>query len=359
MLELKYISSDSHVVEEPDLWQKRIDPKFKDRAPYMVREKEQDTFYCEGQPPQNMGIIGSAGKTPEEIAKVRRFEDNPLGGYNADARLKDMDIDGVEAELLYPTLGFRMFRITDGPFQQALFRAYNDWMADLCSTHPNRMKGVGLISTYDIEGAVGELNRVKNLGMPSGMIAISPEETRPYSDPYYEPFWAAAEDLGMPIGLHILTNVGASFQQFTVEYASQANWIMRSLAALIMGGVFKRHPNLKVVSVEADIAWIPHFLKRVDHLLKRHGPRLGLELDEMPSDTFRKNVLATYIDDEPGLRMWDMIGEDVIMWSNDYPHTDSSWPNSKAIIDRDMANIPEGVQRKFLRENVSKLYGFN
>ena len=253
-----------------------------------------------------------------------------------------MDVDGVEAEVLYPTIAFRMFRLTDPGYQRACFRAYNDWMAELCAAAPKRLAGVALISTYDIEGAVEELRRARDLGLPSGMIAITPDETRPYSDPYYDPLWAAAQDLEMPIGLHILTSANKpGFESFVIDYPATPNWMMRSLAALIFSGVFQRYPRLRVVSVEADIGWIPNFLKRIDHAMRRHGPRLKLDLAKMPSDYFRRNVAATFIDDEAGLRTWDLIGAENIMWSNDYPHSDSSWPNSREIIARDTAHLPE------------------
>ncbi len=356
----RLISADSHVVEAPDLWERRMDAAYRDRAPHMKREEHGDFFYCEGQPPSNVGILGPAGHPPERFGDLKRFEDNRKGGWDPEARLKDMDADGVEAEVLYPTIGFRMFRLTDPGYQRACFRAYNDWMADLCSAAPKRLAGVALISTYDIEWAVAELQRARGLGLPSGMIAITPDETRPYSDPYYDPLWAAAQDLGMPIGLHILTGANKpGFESFVIDYPATPNWMMRSLAALIFSGVFQRYAGLRVVSVEADIGWIPNFLKRIDHTMRRHGPRLKLDLVDEPSAYFRRNVAATFIDDEAGLRTWDLIGADNIMWSNDYPHTDSSWPNSREVIARETAHLPDDVKAKVLAGNAAALYGFD
>lgn len=360
MTKFKVISSDSHVVEDPNLWVQRIEKKFKDRAPHMVREKDRDAFYCEGQPPSTLGLLGSAGRKPEELAGLKRFEDNRRGGYDPEARLKDMATDGVDAEVLYPTIGFRMFRMTDPEFQAACFRAYNDWLADMCKTHPDRLKGIGLMPLSDVEVAVGELQRVKRLGLDGGMIAIYPEESRPYSDPMYEPFWAAAEDLGMPISMHILTAVNkAPFETFTVDYASMSNWVQRSLAAMIFSGVFERHPKLRVVSAEADIGWVANYIQRIDHTLRKHGPRLGLKLKEMPSVYFRRNVKATFMNDLAGMRTWELIGADVIMWSSDYPHTDSTWPRSQEVIASNFAGVPEQAKRKILAENAAAVYRFN
>ncbi len=360
MSKFNVISADSHVVEEPDLWVKRMGKQFRSRAPHMVQEADRDVFYCEGQPPGNLGLLGSSGRKPEELAGLRKFSDNRRGGYDPEARLKDMVTDGVDAEVLYPTIGFRMFRLTDAEFQAACFRAYNDWLADLCKTHPDRLKGLALISLADIEGAIGELQRGKQIGLSGGMIAIYPEETRPYSDPYYEPFWAAAEALDMPVSLHILTTVGkAPFETFAVDYASISSWAQRSLTALIFSGVFERRPKLRVVSAEADIGWVANYLQRIDHALRKHGPRLGLKLQRLPSEYFRENCRATFISDYAGVRTWDLIRPECIMWSSDYPHTDSSWPNSQQIIAREFAGVPADAKRKILGENAAALYHFN
>ncbi len=360
MSKFNVISADSHVVEEPDLWVKRMDKRFRSRAPHMVSGSDQDVFYCEGQPPGNLGLLGSAGRKPEELGGLKKFSDNRRGGYDPEARLKDMKNDGVEAEVLYPTIGFRMFRLTDPEFQAACFQAYNDWLADLCKTHPDRLKGLALISLADIEGAIGELKRGQQIGLSGGMIAIYPEETRPYSDPYYEPFWAAAEALGMPISLHILTATNkAPFETFTVDYASISNWAQRSLAAMIFSGVFERHPRLRVVCAEADIGWVANFLQRIDHAMRKHGPRMGLKLARMPGEYFRQSVRATFMSDLAGVRTWDLIGPECIMWSSDYPHTDSTWPNSQQVISREFAGVPAEAKRKILAENAAALYHFN
>ena len=126
----RLISADSHVVEAPDLWERRMDAAYRDRAPHMKREAHGDFFYCAGQPPSNVGILGPAGHPPERFGELKRFEDNRKGGWDPAERLKDMEADGVEAEVLYPTIAFRMFRLTDPGYQRACFRAYNDWMAE-------------------------------------------------------------------------------------------------------------------------------------------------------------------------------------------------------------------------------------
>ncbi|MBM4406485.1 MAG: amidohydrolase [Chloroflexi bacterium] len=358
---MKYsvISSDSHVCEPGDVWTKRIDKKYRDRAPHLIHEGGFDKLVFDGLPASNAGMMGPAGRTPEQMKDVKLFEHNRKGGYDPDARLKDMAMDGVDAEVLYPTAGLRMWRLPDRDYATACIRAYNDWMAEFCATHPKQLKGLGLVPMHDIEQAVLEAKRIKQIGLAGVMITISPEEQRSYNDPMYEPLWATAADIGMPISMHILTAVGRDpFQQFAVDYASMSNWMIRSLTAIIFSGVFQRHPKLKMISVEADIGWVANFIHRMDHTMWKHGPRLGLKLEKKPSEYFRSNVLATFMSDEAGMRTWDIIGEDNIMWSNDYPHADSIWPNSQAIIKREFTGVPERAKKKILAENCAKLYGF-
>ncbi len=155
MAELQLISSDSHVSEPPDLWVERIDTKYRDRAPRVVLNPEgQEGAYLvyEGYPPHNLAIGLGAGRTPEELAaflKTGTYADARPGGWDPAQRLPDMELDGVEAEVLYTTLGFRLFWLKDAGLQRACFRVYNDWLAAYCSYAPKRLKGLALISLYD------------------------------------------------------------------------------------------------------------------------------------------------------------------------------------------------------------------
>ena len=190
------ISSDSHVFEPPDLWTQRIDPKFKDRAPRMVRIGDVDQLVIEkDQVISGIGLISNAGarfEAPETISAQGRFEDVHIGGYDPEQHLKDMVIDGVSGEVLYPSQGLFYFKIADTPLMSAVFRAYNDWLADFCQADPLRLKGLAMINLDDVQEGIKELERTAKMGLVGGMITEYPAEDRRYFCEEYEPFWAAA-----------------------------------------------------------------------------------------------------------------------------------------------------------------------
>ncbi len=356
------ISADSHVSEPPEVWAQYIEPAFKARAPYMKREPQGDMFYCEGLPTSHMGLVGPAGVAPKDMVNLTRFDQgNRKGGWDPNERLKDQAADGVDAEVLYPSVGMRMFRLKEGPFQRALFRAYNRWIADYCKTHPDHYRAVGMINTDEVELAIADLHEARQLGLGGAMIAQTPK-TEPYSSKRYDPLWAAAQSLEIPVSLHIVTDANRMpGDDLMIEYASWPYWVQRTLSTLIFSGVLDRFPSLKVVSVENDIGWVGNYLQRVDNAFYKHAPRKGSNITSgrMPSEIFRQQVYCTFINDRSGMRLWDLIGEDNIMWSSDYPHIDSTWPNSQKAIERDFVGVPEPVKRKVLRDNAARLYHFN
>lgn len=353
------ISADSHVTEPPGLWAERFDPALRHRAPRVVREDGKDVLHCEGMPSLVLGRMGVAGKAAEEIGNVGRFDELHRGGWDPDARIKAQDQDGVQAEVVYPTAGLAMYQIADPALQQACFRAYNDWVADHCAAHPARIKGLGLISLLDVEAGIGELRRIKAKNLVGALIAITADAARPYGDPVYQPFWAEAAALGMPVSLHILTNPGKPhIERFLIDYPALPYWTQRTLAALIFGGVLERHPKLRVVSAEADAGWIGTFLQRLDHTARKHGPKYDLRLRELPSHYFHQSVLATFMDDRSALQLWDIIGAASLMWASDYPHNDSTWPHSQQFIARNFRGVPDHAKAKILAANAASLYGF-
>lgn len=267
------VSADSHMNEPPDLWTERIDKAFRHRAPQVIKEyggQPGHWFVCEGLEPRNVGGTFAAGKTPEELkdARLSGYEAARPGGWDPAERLKDMTLDGVEAEVLYTTLGFRLFGLTDGPFQAALFRVFNDWLAEFCSHDPKRFAGLALISLLDVEGGVKEIQRCAKMGLKGAMIMSSTPEGLGYNLPMYDPFWAAAQDLRIPLSLHTSTghsreskyDVDRYTRSMTLPHETQ-----RTLTTLIFSGVLERFPDLMLVSAENDIGWIAHFAQRADY----------------------------------------------------------------------------------------------
>src|ERR1700723_995741 len=203
------LSSDSHVFEPPDLWQARIDAAFRDRAPRIQRINGADQIVVEGDRVlSGIGLISNAGarfENPETISAQGRFEDVHRGGYEPEQHLKDMALEGVAGEVLYPSQGLFYFKVADTKLMSAIFRAYNDWLAEFCRTDPARLKGIAMINLDDVQDGIRELERAARLGLSGAMITEYPLEHRRYDGSEYEPFWAAAAALDLPLSLHAAT----------------------------------------------------------------------------------------------------------------------------------------------------------
>ena len=358
--------------EPPNLWSERIDRRFRDRAPRIVLnpgDQSGSFFVCEDLPPFRVNGAFAAGKTFDKAFMEAGLEDALPGGWDPAARLKDMDEDGIAAEVLYTTCGFVLFWIEDAAFQEACFRAYNDWMAEFVSHDRTRFAGLGLVSLIDVGAAVSELRRCKEMGLSGAMIWAKPPEDRPYSGAEYDPFWAAAQDMDMPLSLHTLTGKGKESQQdesagvteIYVRMVLRPGEIQHSFLTLVFGGVLERFPNLKFVSAEGDIAWIPHVLERADKYARRFGKGYDVSaLSLTPSEYFRRQFYATFIDDPLGLAIYDHAGiADNLMWSTDYPHQASTFPHSRKFVADKLGHLPAADRAKIVRGNAAKLYGLS
>ncbi|MGC1190440.1 MAG: amidohydrolase family protein, partial [Candidatus Binatus sp.] len=241
------------------------------------------------------------------------------------------------------------------------FRAYNDWLADYCAHNPRRLAGVAMVSLDDPHAGVEELRRAANKGLRGAMIWGAAPAERLYSDPSYDPFWAAAQDLGTPLSLHILTERrgGSDFQSVMKGYPALHHSVERSLTEIIFAGVLERFPKLRLVSVENDIGWIPHFLQRLDHSFEKYRYLEKQTISNPPSFYFRRQVAATFQDDRVGVVTRHFIGVKSLMWGSDFPHSDSTWPNSLEVIARDFNGVPDDERRQMTADNVAALYGFN
>ena len=372
MPDFKLISADSHVVEPPEMWVDYITPSFKDRAPRIVKDPpgmKGHYFIIEGMEPKKIVGLFNAGLSPKEVKEQQDrdpdFEECPPGAFDPKARMVDLERDGVEAEVIYTSLAFDLFRLTDAPFQEAVFAAYNTWLAEFCRTNPKYLVGLGLISLLNVEEGIKELNRCAELGLRGGVIMASPPDGLSYSNPMYEPFWAAAADLKMPISLHILTGhadeskAEGIFKEHHVRVVGIIHEIQRSFAQIMFSGVLERHPGLTIVSAENDIGWVPHFLYRADRWWEKGRYTNPTELKMTPREYALRQFYVSYQTDPVGLRLADYFGEDNYAWASDYPHGASTFPNSREIVDEDFAGLPEIYKRKITRDNVIKLYNMD
>jgi predicted TIM-barrel fold metal-dependent hydrolase len=357
-------SADSHTMEPADLWVQRIDRGLRDRAPRVMtnyHDKKGSFFVAEGLTPFPVGGAFAAGKDPKDLAANQHvgYEQARPSGWDPIERLKDQDIDGVEGEVLYTTLGMFLFHLKDLELQWACFRAYNDWVAEFSSHAPQRLLGLGLISTQDVDEAVRELQRVAKKGLRGVMMNASSPGDLPYSDPHFDPVWAAAQDLNLPVSLHILT--GKRSVQFgkgrVASTMSIIHEIQYSLTDLIYNGVLHRFPRLTLVSAENDIGWIAHYLYRLDVCYDTLHYVDPTPITMKPSEYFKRQVYATFQDDRPGVMTYEFAGENSLMWASDFPHRASTWPRSRTVIEQNFAGVPAEVTRKITYENVHRLYG--
>ena len=371
MADYRVISSDNHVVEPVDLWTGRGESKFKDRLPHVERLEEGDWWICDGRKGFDVAGTGTlAGvrfEEPEKLTREAHVEDVRPGGYIPEEHIKDMDIDGIDVSIVYPTVGLLLYSVPDGELLTSILRTYNDWVAEFCSAVPKRLKGIAMLNVDVVQEGVKELERCANLGFVGAMISIYPPEGRTYDKPEYEPLWAAAQDLRMPISLHIATNrpgVGQEFQDLDTQrpsFISNADhWVRMSLADIIFSGVFERYPKLQVGSVEQDLAWAPFFLNRIDYTYTQRAQEFlqGYRFKDgaLPSDFFHNNVFLGFQEDALGIEMRYRIGVDQLLWGGDYPHTESTFPRSRQILEEILVDCTEEEKSKIAGGNAVRVY---
>jgi predicted TIM-barrel fold metal-dependent hydrolase len=363
---LRVISSDSHVMEPADLWATRLDARYRDQAPCVVANDDGPgfSFVAPGlgrQPVAGAFAAGKSGDDYKEHLENAGYDSAHPGGWDPAARLEAQATDGVEAEVLYTTLGMRLYPIKDADLQRHCFAAFNDWLVEYSSYAPTRLLGIAAISLWDVAAGVAELERCAKLGLRGAMIWGYPPPGRPYHSEVYDPLWAAAQDLGLPLSLHIVTGMGeesrVEFSDAPMRYMNLIHEVQRSLSDIVLGGVLERFPGLQIVSAESDTGWLPHFMQRLDRAQEKFGVMLGNRLSMQPSDYVRRQVWATFLDDRVGASAFETHGQDTFMWGSDFPHSDSTFPNSRKVIDENLAGVPEAIARKVVCDNAARLYG--
>ncbi len=360
------ISADSHVTEPLAAWAD-VDPAFRDRVPRLHHvEGAGDVYVIDGmKTPVPLGIVAAAGKPPEQIRMMgTRFEDLHRGGWDPAARLLDQDLDGVAAEVIYPTIGMVLCNHRDPDYKKACFDAYNRWLAAFCAHAPQRLLGAGQTVMRSPAEGIRDLETIAALGLRGVMMPGNPVEAD-YDSPIYDEFWEAAIEIGLPLAFHILTTrdyVTAPTRGPKMNgFLSIIRGCQDIMGMLVLGGVFERHPKLRVVCVEADAGWVPHFMYRMDHAWKRHRNWLpaGQELSRLPSEWFATGIYTTFQDDWVAFRSVDMLDWHRLLWANDFPHSDSTWPWSRSMLDEHAARLGPAQRDAILSGNTAELYGID
>ncbi len=360
-MEHKIISADSHFTEPADLWVNHMEPAFKDRAPHVEHHETTDVYVCEGTEMFDLGLIHGVRYGSAERKDGTRYAEFPSEAFDPDERLKDQDVDGVDGEVIYPTIAMRMFSTPDVEFQKACFRAYNNWVADFCSRHPKRLKGVACISLDDIEGAVLELHRIRELGLPTAMVAVSPDETLPYHHDSYHPFWAAAEETDTPISVHQATERRPKGLPDPTEHVFLNVTVQRVIVGMLYGGLFDRFPKLRVVSAENDAGWAGNIVERMDYNFFKFRERNranGAVHERLPSSYLGGNISMTFMRDLSAMNNVSVVPADSLVWGSDFPHLVSTWPKSQEVIAEHKKGLTDEEADKIFRSNAMRLYGF-
>jgi len=344
-----------------------MDRKFADTAPRVVKSEDGPGYFLVAPSVRfGLGFASGVNKTGKELREhqTKGYEAARPGGWDPAERLKDQDADGVEAEVIYSSLGLPLFALDDAELQMACFKAYNDWIAEFASHDRKRLYPVPLISLEDISQGVKELERCAKLGLRGAMIWLSPPADKPYDNPVYGPFWEAAQELDMPLTLHIIAErKRGPTQAQTTGFASvlKSNMggiqdVQRALSTMIVGHVFDRFSRLKIVSAENGCGWVPHFMYRQDHFFRKYTSSEDKLLEMRPSDYIRRHFWATFQDDIVGPMTYPYFGEDNYMWASDFPHGDSTWPDSRKVIEQNFEGVPKAVTQKIVHSNAVKLY---
>ena len=379
-IDLDFLPGDLFVANAPAAW--------KDRMPRLVE--------TDHGPEWRVGELVLSGMreddpvrstTPETVVRTREmamtnFFRDAAGGKphptNLELRLKDQDLDGIDAEVIYGLsfTGALMLGIFRAPGTEAtggdpdpeqvavMYRIYNDWLADFCKQAPDRLAGLACLPNHDPAAAATELRRVAKMGLKGGTMDVK-GAPKPIYYRDWDVLWEAASETRIPVHFHLLgiyprePNAGDYDQYYHVPYRPILMVLAplegpELLSSMVMSGACERYPEMHFVLGECGASWVPFVLDRMDHECKSDYP--GLKM--VPSDYWRRQGHTTYQEEGIIADVIKLAGEDNVMWGSDYPHPDGVWPNSQEIIGSNLASLDDRIRRKLICDNAAKLYGF-
>ena len=375
MTEYPIISSDSHLNEPLEIFS-RLPERFRHRAPRIEECDGQRYIVVEGQwpfPIEAPNPIREQDKDRYWREDVHDEQDvgrvfHRAGGTNIDLRLRDQKKDGISAEVIYPHGIFNTFTSPDAEFQLALARVYNDYYHELFGAHTDRFVVSAVLPVIDVKGAIIEARRLAKLGFRAVSIPMT-VPSMPYNLPIFNPLWAALEDLGLVLGLHTFTFAepqnesgpqrGAPPGADLIETVFYMGIAMKPMCELVASGTLQRHPGLKFVLAECGIGWLAWALQTLDQMQDKRHMWINTPLELRASDYFRRQGGATFADDPAGLNNLEITGADCLLWGNDYPHDEGTFPHSREAIERTFGGIGKDDKRKMLFENAARIYGFS
>ena len=355
------ISADSHITEAPNTYRDYIDAKYVDTAPHVVETEDRgDIYVIDGMKTTiPMGLVAAAGQDPTKLNTKARYHELPKSGYDANFRVADQDRDGISAEVIYPSVGMVLCNHPDFDYKKAAMDAYNRWISDYCDVDRNRLLAMGQTPMRSPEEGIADLQKLKAMGMRGVMMPGNPQ-MEDYDSPIYGEFWDACVDLELVPSFHILTSQADGLNRNRGPKMNGFMSIIRGnqdiMGMFVLGGVFERHPNLKIVCVEADAGWVPHYMYRMDHAFNRHRMWLKARIDTLPSEYFREHIYLTFQDDFIAFNSVDQMNWRRLCWANDFPHSDSTWPWSQEMLTEHTSHLTDEQRRSILCDNAADLY---
>jgi len=364
----KVVDTDAHMMEPEWLWEKHIEHRYRTGAPRIgtAPESGRRTFLVEGEP-----FTREKGKYPMAApaflraaeAARRRFTRAIQAGYSPAARLQDMDEQGIDVQILYPTAAGQMLgrEFRDLGLLAACCRAYNDWAAEYSSADSQRLRWAAILPMQDIDAARQEAVRAAALGAVSFYVRPNPVKGRSIFDEEYLPLWAEVEKLAVPISTHdsassSVPSFGDRMNTHTSGHIlSHPFEAMAAMAGLIWYGVVERLPNLTIVHVEADGGWVPYWLQRMEQHWSYSGNAEHEYLTMAPTAYFRRNFFVAFRGDEPTLKAAvELVGDDNFVWDTDYPHPDGTFPwGLQQFLEQP---ISEASKHKILWDNAARAF---
>lgn len=353
------LSSDTHAIEPFPLWLERIDPKYRERLPRQEERDGKKWLIQEGAKPFPI--------TDTSLEGEDAYRQKPPIDLNQ--RLRDMEIDGVDHEVLFPNRGSVMYATHDTDFALAQMRVYNDWVMETHGPYPDRFTPVAVIFSGNIDAALGEIKRAIRLGFKAINIPPKPvfgphqRDHLNYNAPDYDPMWALIEEAGLAVTMHVGSGMdpriakgpGGAIVNYAVHALTPA---AEPVANLCASGVFDRFPKLRFVTVESGIGWVPWFIAAMDEAYKKHHFWVKPKLKHgLPSDYYKAHFAATFAEDPIGLKLGREYGLlNNFLWATDYPHNEGSFPHSAEAIERQMGGLTEAERANVLGLNAARFF---
>jgi predicted TIM-barrel fold metal-dependent hydrolase len=363
------ISADTHANEPGNLWAERIDAKYKDRLHKMwVDDKGIQWRKMEAsEAPDRLVLARLHG---EDLARSRAGATATESGPSVDQRLKDQEMDGIDAEVLFPGKGLGMWYTFDPVFAHAQCEVYNTWAWETFGDHVERISPAAALATGDLPASIKEVERCLKLGFRHFTLPCKPLFGPPktnelnYNKVEFDPLWAMFQEADVPVTFHVSTGkdprttrgLGGAIVNYVVHSLSPT---LEPLVNICASGVIERFPRLRFGSIEAGIGWLPWTMDAMDEAYLKHHFWVKPKLKALPSDYFRANGFASFGEDPSGLALMEKYNlQENCLWANDYPHHEGTWPHSAQAIERDMGGISEPTRRKVLGENAARIFKF-